>query len=503
MNRLWIHLTLGFALVTLVSTLTVALLANVRADATFRGYLAQNQVAESGVLDRLAAHYATQGSWAGAEALLTAAHGPGMGPGQGQGMGMGQGAMLLRSIALADAEGQVMADPARVVSGPTLSASEQASALPIRIQGRTVGYLLARMPASAALPAAAERFLDTLNTTLWMAGLLASGLGLALGLLIARGLAAPLARLAGGARRIAQGQLDARVPAAGPAEVRTVATAFNEMAAALEAGEAQRRHMVADIAHELRTPLTVVQGNLRAMLDDVYPLSKAEVATIYETTLGMRRLVDDLRELSLAEAGRLDLRPQPVAIAPLLAREVALFADLAAAEGVTLQLEAPSALPAAMADPERLAQVLHNLVSNALRHTPAGGAVTLAVRADDRPLPAPAITGGVPASGVPWAVVFEVRDTGVGIAAADLPHLFERFYRADRGRARAAGGSGLGLAITRQLVRLQGGEIGVASAPGQGARFWFTLPAAPDGPSIGAARALDSREGLPSPPLTR
>ena len=465
MNRLWLQLALAFALVTLVSTLTVALVANATADATFRGYLAQTQLAESGLVERLADHYTAQGSWSGVEPLLTLAPGSGMGMGREQGQGHGQGMMMGSSLSLADAAGRVVADPAGVADESTLSAQERAAALPVVVAGRTVGYLLARTPPGAALPTAAQRFLSSLNGTLWTTGLLAGVLGLAMGLLVARGLAAPLGQLATGARRIAAGQLTERVPVAGPAEVRTVAAAFNEMAASLEAGEAQRRQMVADIAHELRTPLTVIQGNLRAMLDDVYPLSKDEVATIYEASLGLRRLVDDLRELSLAEAGRLELRPQSVAVAPLLAREVALFADLAAAEGIELQADATPELPDALADPERLAQILHNLVSNALRHTPAGGSVTLRVEQSTAE------------GGSARMLRFAVIDTGAGISAADLPHVFERFYRADRGRAREAGRSGLGLAITRQLVLLQGGAISVASTPGQGSRFWFTLPA--------------------------
>jgi two-component system OmpR family sensor kinase/two-component system sensor histidine kinase BaeS len=464
LSSLWLQLALGFALVTLVTTLTVALVANMTADATFRGYVAQSQLAEGGLADRLAGYYAAHGSWEGVGALLEASPGPGM----GMGMGHGQGAMM-GGLVLADAQGRVVADPAGL-AGESLSRAERASALPIVVEGRSVGYLLAHTTRGAALPAAGERFLAALNRTLWVTGALAAALGLGLGLLIARRLAAPLGALDAGARRIAAGRLDERVPVAGPAEVRSVASAFNEMAAGLEAGEAQRRQMVADIAHELRTPLTVIQGNLRAMLDDVYPLSKDEVATIYEASQGLRRLVDDLRELSLAEAGRLELRPQAVAVAPLLAREVALFAEVA--EGVTLRAEGPPELPEVMADPERLAQVLHNLVSNALRHTPAGGCVTL------RAAPvAPGPDGGSTASR-PAAVRFEVVDSGAGIAAADLPHVFERFYRADRGRARHVGGSGLGLAITRQLVLLQGGQIGVESVLGQGARFWFTLPAA-------------------------
>lgn len=459
MKRLWLQLTLGFALVILIATLTVSLVANAWAETIFRSYLAQSQAVESGIIQQLADYYALHGGWAGVEPLLEVAHTAGMG------MGRGPGGMTRSSMALADAAGRVIADPNGLVGAATLSSWERAEALPIMLDDAPVGYLLARSTRSAALPAAAQRFLDALNNTLWVAGGLAAIVGLALGLIIARGLAAPLQRLAAGARRIAAGQLAARVAVRGPVEVQTVATAFNEMAAALEAGEAQRRTMVADIAHELRTPLTVVQGNLQAILDDVYPLNKAEIATIYTATQGLHRLIDDLRELSLAEAGRLDLRMQPAPIGPLLARETALFADLAAARKITLRIEADPALPAVQIDPERIAQVLHNLVSNALRYTPAGGGITLR-----------ALVQTDATAAAPPQMRCEVVDTGIGIAPEELPHLFERFYRVDRGRARDSGGSGLGLAIARQIVLLHDGSIGVTSAPGAGACFWFTLP---------------------------
>lgn len=265
--------------------------------------------------------------------------------------------------------------------------------------------------------------------------------------------------LAQAAAALGQGNLTARAIVEGPLEVRRVAEAFNEMAGELAAASQQRRQMVADIAHELRTPLTVIQGNLRAILDDVYPLTREEIGQIYEATLGLRRLVDDLRELSLADTGQLALHRQPLDLNQLLHREAELFRELAAAQGIELLVTPDPSLPAVLADSERIAQVVRNLLSNALRYTPAGGNITIA-SATER--------GGA---------LVSVRDTGSGIAPEDLPHVFERFYRTDRGRARVHGGSGLGLAIAERIIALHGGQIGVESELGKGTRFWFWLPA--------------------------
>ncbi|PDW00658.1 sensor histidine kinase [Candidatus Viridilinea mediisalina] len=453
MDRLWLQLTLGFALVTCVAIFTVAFVAQRSVAESFRGYVARSQVLESGLLDRLASHYATNDSWVGVETGMTSLRGA------GRGAGPGPGSPMSSNIMLTDRHGRVVADPQGLGATFNLERTRYNDAIPIMVEGETVGYVLVLTSRGAALPLAAQSFLEGLNRAIWSAGLLAGGLGLILGLLIARGIAAPLQRLANGARRIAQGHLNERVPARGPTEVQAVAVAFNEMAGALEAGEIQRRQMVADIAHELRTPLTVVQGNLRAILDDVYPLDKREVTTIYETTLGLRRLVDDLRDLSLAEAGRLDLHRQAVNVAALLDQEVALFAELAASQTLSLAADVAPALPPLHADPQRLAQIFHNLVSNALRYTPAGGSVRLTAEPDG-----------------PTQIRFSVIDNGVGIAPEELPHIFDRFYRADRARSRASGGSGLGLAITRELVRLHGGNLTVTSSPGTETRFCFSLP---------------------------
>jgi two-component system, OmpR family, sensor kinase len=220
--------------------------------------------------------------------------------------------------------------------------------------------------------------------------------------------------------------------------------------------------MVGDIAHELRTPLSVIQGNLQAILDDVYPLNKREVAAIHNETITLSRLISDLHDLAQADAGRLSLQPEPVAAGPLVEQMVAFLADHAAGRGIRLTSSIAPKLPAALADRDRLRQIVNNLLLNALRYTQPGGAVIVSVAhksADN-------------------ILRIAVRDTGPGIAPDDLAQVFERFWRADRSRTRSQGGSGLGLAIAKHLVEAQGGRIGVESTVGQGSTFWFTLPVA-------------------------
>jgi signal transduction histidine kinase len=218
--------------------------------------------------------------------------------------------------------------------------------------------------------------------------------------------------------------------------------------------------MTADIAHDLRTPLTVIAGYLEALRDRVLTPTPERFATLHDETQGLLRLVEDLHTLSLADAGELSLALQPLAPAQSLERVAATYQDAATHQGVTLTVAAAPDLPAICADPERLARVLGNLVSNALRHTPAGGQVTLSAR------PAPA------------GVALVVADTGSGIAPEHLSNIFERFYRADPARSADDGGAGLGLAIARSLVEAHGGTISVDSHVGTGTTVTVTLPTA-------------------------
>ena len=264
----------------------------------------------------------------------------------------------------------------------------------------------------------------------------------------------PLNDLLEAAERVAEGDYDVHVPERGPRDVRAAARAFNAMAARLSETDAQRRTLLADVTHELRNPLTVLQGNLEGMLDGVYPPDEARLRSLLEETNLLSRLVEDLRTLSLAESGALELRKEPTDLVQLANETAAAFRSRAEAAGVTLSVTAAAdGLPALDLDPGRMRQVLVNLLANALRYTPSGGTVAVRIHQADS------------------QAVLEVQDSGPGIPAADLPYVFERFYK-----SADSGGMGLGLAIARHLVTAHGGTITAESAPGDGTTIRISLP---------------------------
>jgi len=269
-------------------------------------------------------------------------------------------------------------------------------------------------------------FLQFISKSLLWAAILFGILGIGFGFIMSRMLTAPLRGLAEAAQAIGARDFSRRVEIRGTDETREVAIAFNEMVEDLEEAETLRRNLLADVAHELRTPLAVVQGNLRAILDGVYPLEQEEITRLYDQTRLLSRLVGDLHELAQAEAKQLPMNKQPVQLHTLVDEAISLFSLPAEMQGITLHPEVPEPLPSVECDPARISQVLNNLLSNALRHTPAGGSIAInAGRSTD-------------------SVWLAVQDTGEGITADDLPHVFDRFYRADRSRNRGTGGAGLG-----------------------------------------------------------
>lgn len=271
-----------------------------------------------------------------------------------------------------------------------------------------------------------------------------------------RRVAAPLAEVIDATARIAEGDHAVRVQPRGPRSVIRMGEAFNRMAERLEGSERQRRALLADVTHELRTPLTVMQGDLEALLDGVHPRDDERITALLDETKVMSRLVDDLRTLSIADAGALELHREATDVGQLVEDAVASFRSRAAAAQVMLTSDVSGSPPQLEIDPVRIHEVVVNLLDNAIRHTPAGGSVTVEV--------------GRPEG----AVAIAVRDTGTGISPEELPRVFERFSKGSASR-----GSGLGLAIARGLVRAHGGEIEATSeGPGCGTTVRFTLPSA-------------------------
>lgn len=304
-----------------------------------------------------------------------------------------------------------------------------------------------------------DRILAAVNRTLMWSGGVAVAVGVLLIILMSRGLLRPVRVLSGAATQLGRGDLSQRVPDPGRDEIGRLSETFNAMATDLEQAETNRRHMVADISHELRTPLSNIQGYVEAMQEGVLA-PDPEVRGRLQGLVGqLTRLVEDLRVLALAEAGALPLTLSPIALAAVVRSAVEAFEPRAAAAGAELSLQVTGDTEV-MADGDRIAQVLGNLLDNAITHTPEGGSVNVALR-----------TAGSQAA-------VSVADSGRGMTPEETEKVFDRFYRVDPSRTRETGGSGLGLTISRHIVEAHGGTIYASSTPGEGSKFIFELPLA-------------------------
>lgn len=323
--------------------------------------------------------------------------------------------------------------------------------------------LLALIPAESI-----NRYRDTIHEEAWQNTILALAVGglfaTGVGVTFSRSLVRPLGELEKGAKAIAGHNLAYRVPEQGSSELRTVARAFNEMAAELEQSEQLRRNMLADVTHELRHPVQVLRGNLQGILDGVFPLNEEEISFLSEQTLQLSRLVTDLHDLALAEAHELPMHPHPHLLNKLVQDALDTVAPLAAEKELILTAEVPAEPVWGMVDAGRMGQALRNLLSNAIRYTPEGGRVTITLEAT-------AATAHIC-----------VADNGIGLSAAELPFVFNRFYRADASRNREQGGAGLGLGITKAIVEAHNGQITAASEGMEhGSTFTIALPRAAGG----------------------
>ncbi|GEM_PF-457731 len=300
-------------------------------------------------------------------------------------------------------------------------------------------------------------YLDTISSLILFIGGI---IGIIVAILLSRYLTRPLRQLLIGANNFAQRKFSYRVEPSGSQEFKQVAVAMNQMAEELEESDRLRKNLVADIAHELRTPLSVLEGSTRAIIDDVYPLEKSEIMHIYDQTRLLHRLVNDLHELTLADAKRLPLNKQSTDIRVLIQGVVDIFTPIAESTGLDVSVKFEGNIQPITIDEFRITQVIHNLLVNSLHHTPPDGSIS------------------VQTIGTAESIQINVHDTGTGIPAEDLPYIFERFYRADKSRTRERGGTGLGLAISKAIIEAHGGTITADSSIGvdRGATFYIVLP---------------------------
>lgn len=461
-----LRLILSFILIVFVSVASVVLVArNSAAGEVGRFMLSSGMTDAPDLVERLEDYYRAQGSWQGVEALLDA-RGHSRGQGSGGGMMGGMGSMANQRLRLAAPDGSLIFDSAADPVQAPLSAEERGRAISLRSGLRTVGLLLAE--GGMGFSQTAEgRLVTRLNNAALAAGLISAGVSLLLAMLLAYYLLRPVRELTRAAARLAAGDLGQRVQARQGDELGELGRAFNHMANSLQQAEASRRAMTADIAHELRNPLAVQRANLEALQDGIYPLTAESLEPVLAQNLLLERLVEDLRTLALAESGQLRLERVPTDLAALAEGVLDRFRPQAAERQIGLEFSNPApGRHLVEVDPLRVEQILNNLLANAVRYTPAGGRIKLALSSQ--------------AADQPVMVQLSVRDTGPGIPPEALGRIFERFYRAERSRSRSEGGTGLGLAIARQLARAHGGELVAANHPEGGAVFTLALPLALD-----------------------
>jgi len=457
MNKLWIRLTLRFSAVVMLAVFTVALTGISIQWLDYSTYRDRYELNRTLILtdlsNQLTSYYQIHQGWSGSELLIS----------QAQLQGIFARKMPRDSgFFLADAGKKLIYHvQTNEVVGQHISSLRYSDLLPLKTSGKVVGYVgLARL-----MPFPNVENDTPLDAVIFVASvLLRVSLGVAVtsiifGVMLSRSLTSQLNHFVEVTKHIGQRNFALRMEETGSDELVAVARAFNQMVANLEQAEQLRRNLLTDVAHELRTPLTVLQGNLRAILDEVYPLELEEIARLYEHTRFLNRLVNDLHELAQAESKQLPLHLQETNLNEFLATSIDIFHAAAESKQITLQSQIEPNLPLVMVDMARLKQVLQNLLANALRHTPSGGMITVKAMAQ----------GG--------HITLMVQDSGEGILPEHLPHVFDRFYRADPARSRDQGGAGLGLAIVRAIVEAHGGQIRAESSgvAGEGTSFMIQL----------------------------
>lgn len=464
--RLMIYFTI-IVLVTIASMLFVATmgLANEVRSYMFRGGMFRT----SGLIDQLQAHYLANGSWYGVGEFLNSpmqAHRWG-----NSGAGQMMGGMMRQRLILTDASGRIVADSSDPAPSGMIEAQDLKLALPIEVGHKTVGYLLTE--GGMTFSSDDETFLvGRLRRAALIAGLVAGGISLVLATFLAYSLLRPVQALNLAAQQLGKGNLTQRAPVHGNDELAELSRTFNMMASSLEGAERSRKALTADIAHELRNPLAVQRANLEAMQDGIFPLTAENLETVLEQNLLLTRLVEDLNTLAMVDSGKLELQCAMTDLTSLVTRMMDRYQSQAVSAGIQLFFQDVSpgdGIPLLYIDPQRIEQILGNLLSNAFRYTPVNGSIEVNLMKQN------------------GKVVFSIHNNGEGIPEEALPHIFERFYRADLSRSRTLGGSGLGLAIARKLAEAHGGSLEAENHPSGGALFTLSLPIPAHLPKIESA----------------
>lgn len=455
-HSLHFRLVIAFIVVILVTIGTVSIFVSRSARTEIRQFEeVGKEIQLARVVHSLARYYSEHEDWSGIQPFV-----------EQMGTLYGKRIVLtnINGLVLADSEGDLLGQEYRpaaqetvlMVPPPPPPPPTRPLPPPPPLENALGVVYIASLPESTSslgLAGSINRFL------LW-GGLIAVAIAVLLTFVLTRRFSQPIRALTRTATRLGQGDLSQRVQFHGRGELGELAKAFNAMASDLERAEQLRRNLTADVAHELRTPLSNIQGYIEGVRDGLIKADTSTVRSIHEKLTLMSRLLDDLQELSLAEAGELELACQPEDISTLIDRGVASMSTKSSAKGVSLSVDLPDKLPLVKIDRHRVSQVLQNLLENAVTHTSWGDSITVSARERGK-----------------WVEVI-VADTGRGIPAEDLPNIFERFYRVDKSRAKVTGGSGLGLTIAKRLIEAHGGKVQVQSELGKGSTFTFTLPIA-------------------------
>lgn len=460
MTRAWwqtlaFKLTVAFAFVALLALGTVGLISTRSTRSEFNSFI--NERAREDLAAQVQAYVQRYGTLDG---FASVGRGGPRGPiDDGRGARLGQEPPRQRNVepfVVLDARREPLGD----VPAGAVTTAQRERATPVSVNGRVVAYV-AQSNFAVTLDPRGQQFLQrTTNAILW-ATLAAIGTAVLMGLLVARALLGPLGELLNRIHAMRRGEAPAALARVRNDEFGEVLAAFHDMHASVARNQQARRQLTANIAHDLNTPLSVVSGTLEAMLDGTFKPTGERLARLLRESRHMSDLVNDLRFLALADAGELHLQRADANVAALVREAADSFSERAAHAGLTLGFEASGPDVDVPVDARRVTQVVHNLLSNAFAHTPAGGRVDVHVRT------------------APSGARVSVSDTGAGIAARHLPFVFDRLYRADE--ARAEGGSGLGLSICKSVVEAHGGEIDIVSEVGRGTTVTFTLPRAASG----------------------